>query len=303
MDFGRVEPAEWKKIDFTLPADSPFNQLVIKGVKAANLQVYVGCPIWANKEWLGKIYPHGTKEKDFLSRYTRQFNTIELNTTHYRIPDADTVERWKEAATPGFTYCPKIPQMISHERQLQSVEAITEEFCLSIAGLGDHLGVSFLQLPPFFGPKSLPVLEKFVRFYPASLPLAVEFRHPDWFSNEKVWLRTLEMLQHYRISTVITDVAGRRDVLHQSLSTPTAVIRYVGNMEKPDDYSRIDAWVQRLKQWTEQGLEKVYFFVHEHDNIISPEVVRYTIRQLNNQLGLQLTEPQFVRQAVQGSLF
>jgi len=77
----------------------------------------------------------------------------------------------------------------------------------------------------------------------------------------------------------------------------------VGNMEKPDDYSRIDAWVQRLKQWTEQGLEKVYFFVHEHDNIISPEVVRYTIRQLNNQLGLQLTEPQFVRQAVQGSLF
>jgi uncharacterized protein YecE (DUF72 family) len=303
MDFGRIEPEEWKKIDFSLPADSPFNQRVLKGVKTTNLRVFVGCPIWANKEWLGKIYPSGTKEKDFLQRYTRQFNTIELNTTHYRIPDAETVERWKEAATPGFTYCPKIPQLISHERQLQSVEAITEEFCLSIAGLGDHLGVSFLQLPPFFGPKSLSALEKFVQFYPASIPLSVEFRHSDWFRDEKTWLRTLEMLQHYHISTVITDVAGRRDVLHQSLSTTTAVIRYVGNMEKPDDYTRIDAWVQRLKQWIGQGLEKVYFFVHEHDNIISPEVVRYTIRQLNQQLELKLAEPQFVRQAVQGSLF
>jgi uncharacterized protein YecE (DUF72 family) len=264
--------------------------------------VYVGCPIWANREWIGKIYPPGTREKDYLRLYTRQFNTIELNTTHYRIPDAQTVERWKHAASPGFTFCPKIPQIISHERQLQSVEALTEEFCLSMAGLGDHLGISFLQLPPYFGPKNWRSLENFLSYFPSAIPLAVEFRHPDWFAKN-TWEQTLERLNYYRISTVMTDVAGRRDVLHQSLTTRTAVIRYVGNMRQPQDYSRLDAWATRLKCWLDQGLESVFFFVHEHDNIISPEVARHLIRQLNRQADLDLAEPSFVVQTIQGNLF
>lgn len=303
MDFGRIDPPELARINFALPPDHAFTQRVLLGIKSIRPKVYVGCPIWTNKEWIGKIYPQGIKEKDFLKYYTRQFNTIELNTTHYRIPDIETVERWKETATPGFTFCPKIPQAISHDRQLQSVDALTEEFCEAIAGLGDHLGISFLQLPPYFGPRYLPVLEKFIQKYPTPIPLAVEFRHPDWFSDETVWQRTLEMLHHYGIATVITDVAGRRDILHQSLTIPTAVIRYVGNMAKPTDYSRLDAWVQRLKKWMEEGVENVYFFVHEHDNIISPEVARYLIRELNRHVGLKLIEPKFVVQAVQGSLF
>ena len=302
MDFGKTDPQALEKIDFTLPKGHPFNQRILPGKKAESLKIYVGCPIWANKEWVGKIYPQGSREKDFLRLYTRQFNTIELNTTHYRIPDAQTTERWKKAAAPGFTFCPKIPQLISHDRQLQSVEALTEEFCLAIAGLGNHLGISFLQLPPYFSPENQDSLEKFLSHYPPAIPLAVEFRHPDWF-RKSTWEQTLELLNHYTASTVITDVAGRRDVLHQGLSTTTAVIRYVGNMPQAQDYSRIDDWVNQLMVWIDQGVENIFFFVHEYDNVISPEVARYLIRQLNGRADVDLAEPSFMTQAVQGKLF
>ncbi|MES2732592.1 MAG: DUF72 domain-containing protein [Bacteroidota bacterium] len=303
MDFGKVDSSKLATIDFTLPPDHPITQRVLSGKKVVKPQVYVGCPIWTNKEWLGKIYRPGTKEKDFLPNYTKQFNTIELNTTHYRIPDVDTTERWKLASQPGFTFCPKIPQIISHDKQLQGVEAITVEFCEAVAGLGEYLGITFLQMPPNFGPRHFPVLEKFIQFYPRAIPLAVEFRNQDWFNDEKVWLKTVKMLQHHGISTVITDVAGRRDVLHQSLTTTTAVIRYVGNMAEKTDYSRVDAWVTRIKSWLDRGVEQVYFFVHEHENIISPDVARHFIRALNQQTDLKLAEPRFVVQVVQGSLF
>lgn len=302
MDFGKIDAPAFDQINFTLPEDHPFNRKVLSGKRVPSPGVYVGCPIWANREWIGKIYPSGTREKDYLRLYARQFNTIELNTTHYRIPDSEKIERWKQASSPGFTFCPKIPQLISHERQLQSVEALTEEFCLSIAGLGEYLGISFLQLPPYFGPKNWPSLENFLGHFPSAIPLAVEFRHPDWF-EKNTWAQTLERLNHYRTSTVMTDVAGRRDVLHQSLSTRTAVIRYVGNMRQPQDYSRLDAWANRLKAWLDQGVESIFFFVHEHDNIISPEVARHLIRQLNRQAGLDLAEPAFVVQTIQGKLF
>ncbi|MBC7922415.1 MAG: DUF72 domain-containing protein, partial [Ferruginibacter sp.] len=179
----------------------------------------------------------------------------------------------------------------------------TQAFCLSVAGLGERLGVAFLQLPPSFGPANGPILANYLRQFPASIPLAVEFRHPDWFNQPAVWHQTLAMLRDHGVSTVITDVAGRRDALHQSLTTPTAFIRYVGNMPRPTDYSRLDAWVQRLKSWLESGLERLYFFVHEFDNIISPEVCRYLIRELNRHCGLQMAEPRLLAQVVQGTLF
>ncbi|MBC7923356.1 MAG: DUF72 domain-containing protein, partial [Ferruginibacter sp.] len=214
MDFGKVKPEEMARIDFALPPDHAFTSRTLPGPPAGAPQVFVGCPIWASKDWAGKVYPPGAREKEYLKHYARQFNTIELNTTHYRIPDPDTIEKWKLATAPGFRFCPKIPQVISHDRALVDAEALTQAFCLSVAGLGERLGVAFLQLPPSFGPANGPILANYLRQFPASIPLAVEFRHPDWFNQPAVWHQTLAMLRDHGVSTVITDVAGRRDALH-----------------------------------------------------------------------------------------
>ncbi|MFN8353599.1 MAG: DUF72 domain-containing protein [Spirosomataceae bacterium] len=304
MDFGKLPIDQLAQVDFTLPPDHAITAATLQEANNnpnKKPQVFVGCPVWADKQWVGKLYHASAKEKDHLMLYTRQFNTIELNVTHYQIPTEDTILRWKAASNEGFRFCPKFPQIISHDKQLQEAEGLTREFLDSILGLDDHLGMPFLQLAPYFAPRQVKILENYLR--QVGMPIAVEFRHPDWFTNPQIWQDTLHMLQSYGAGTVITDVAGRRDVLHQALPTPVATIRFVGNELHPTDYARADAWVQRLKGWFEQGLQQLYLFVHCGTNRYAPELALYWIRALNTHCGLQLPEPRLLPQVVQGSLF
>ncbi|GAB3642084.1 DUF72 domain-containing protein [Spirosoma arcticum] len=302
MDFGKTHNLD--AVNFALPPGAPFNATIWAAVEPTSRpQVFIGGPVWANKDYVGKVYPTNAKERDFLHYYTRQFNTIELNLTHYQIPTGGIIDKWRAEATVGFTYCPKFPQIISHERQLIATEGLTEEFVNAVLGLEEYLGMTFLQLPPSFGPDKWPVLEAYLKSLPDELDVAVEFRHPDWFKPATGML-TLERLYGLRRHTVITDVAGRRDVLHMGLSSPVLTLRFIANEGHPTDYTRVDAWVQRLKTWFDKGLQTAYLFVHGGgDNDTAPELILYWTRELNKHCGLNLREPVLQPKVVQGSLF
>jgi hypothetical protein len=85
MDFGRVPAEELGNIDFRLTTEPSFNKEVLKGRRVKGPKVYIGCAKWGRTEWLGKIYPPKTKEKDFLDHYVHHYNSIELNATHYKV--------------------------------------------------------------------------------------------------------------------------------------------------------------------------------------------------------------------------
>ncbi|WP_347157528.1 DUF72 domain-containing protein [Pontibacter chitinilyticus] len=302
MDFGKL--SDISRVDFTLPPDHPDTlPLLRQAGRYLKPRVYVGLPVWVNKAWVGDYYPAKMPEKDALLWYSKQFNTIELNSTHYHIPSPVTIDRWRQAVPVGFRFCPKFPQLISHEAALRSTQGITAAFCEAIAGLEEKLGDSFLQLPPYFAPQQLPDLEHFLKFIPESIPLTIELRHPDWYENRMAGLKLYEVLEKYKAGTVLTDVAGRRDVLHMRLTTPSAMVRFVGNGLHPTDYTRIDAWVERLQGWFENGLQQLYFFVHEPDNTKAPELATYFINQLNKVCGFDLKPPKKFIHPVQGELF
>jgi hypothetical protein len=105
------------------------------------------------------------------------------------------------------------------------------------------------------------------------------------------------------IATVITDVAGRRDVLHQRLTSTTAFIRFNGYGLHPTDYTRIDAWVKCLNRWMDQGLQTVYFFIHQQNINHAPVLVNYLIDKLKQESGIELDKCKPIPQPVQGSLF
>ena len=302
MDFGKTHNLD--AVNFALPPGAPSNARIWDAVEPTpRPQLFIGGPVWANKEYVGKMYPANAKERDFLHHYTRQFNTIELNLTHYQIPTSGMIDKWRTEATAGFTYCPKFPQIISHERQLVATEGLTEEFVNAVLGLEEYLGMTFLQLPPSFGPEKWPVLEAYLKSLPDELDVAVEFRHPDWF-KPSTGMQTLERLYGLRRHTVITDVAGRRDVLHMGLSSPVLTLRFIANEGHPTDYTRADAWVQRLKTWFGKGLQTAYLFVHGGgNNDTAPELILYWTRELNKHCGLNLREPVLQPRVVQGSLF
>ncbi|MFI5203510.1 MAG: DUF72 domain-containing protein, partial [Flavobacteriales bacterium] len=79
MQFGQVETKELAKIDFSLGKDPKETAEIIKSGKKKKPQVFVGCAKWGRPDWIGKIYPKGTKAGNFLDEYAKQFNCIEFN--------------------------------------------------------------------------------------------------------------------------------------------------------------------------------------------------------------------------------
>jgi uncharacterized protein YecE (DUF72 family) len=186
---------------------------------------------------------------------------------------------------------------------LLGCEFLTNQFCQAVLGLEDHLGMTFLQLSPMFEPKKLKILENYLKSLPPNFPVSVEFRHPDWFKDAKVWTKTCEMLVEMKVGTVISDVSGRRDVVHSTLTTPNLTLRFVGNELHTTDYFRINDWCNRLVKWLDEGLESAYIFVHCGENMFAPELTKYWINRLNSMTNLAIKEPKIIQQVVQGSLF
>lgn len=274
MDFGKLYSIEG--VDFSLPPEPPQNAAVLSALpKITQSGIYLGATGYNMKAWAGKWYPHGAKDKDFLRYYGAQFNTIEHNTTHYRIPDAATVVRWREETPADFRFCPKIPQTISHARDLGLNGGQIPLFCEVIAGLEEKLGCCFLQLPPHFSTRDLDLLARFFDCFPGEIPLAVEVRHESFFKKTIPAEGYFQLLEKNNRATVITDVAGRRDVCHMRLTNRRVLIRFVGNGLHPSDYQRVEIWAVRLKSWFDAGLHEVYFFAHEPDNLLAPELADF----------------------------
>ena len=286
MKFGSVDNPE--NIDFTLPTDHIDTLRVLNKVKDDNLpEIYVGCAKW-NKADLKGFYPKGTKDE--LEYYSRQFNSIELNATFYRIFPADTFSGWYDKTPKNFKFFPKLNQEISHWKRLNEVSAIVEDYLNNASNLQEKLGTIFLQMHNNFAPKDFNRVVEFVERWPKEFPLAIEFRHTDWYNNETVSNQLYDLLETNNVSNVLVDTAGRRDLLHMRLTNPTAFVRYVG-ANHPSDYTRLDDWVKRLKEWQEQGVKEIDFFIHQNIEKESPLLSSYFIKKLNKELGCQLEIP------------
>lgn len=286
MKFGSVKSI--KGLDLSLPKDHPDTKKVLGGKAAKRFSVFVGCAKW-NKTDLKNFYPKGTKDE--LEYYSTQFNSIELNATFYQPYGKDQYAKWKDKTPKGFKFFPKIPQTISHLKRLNEVKKLTEEFCLSAAGLEEKLGLVFLQMNDNFKPKDFDRLEKFVKEFPKGIPLAVELRNAEWFNVKAEYERVCALFKKNKVANVIVDAAGRRDIIHMRLTSNVAFIRYVGDNHGAD-YKRLDPWVDRISKWKKEGLKELNFFLHQNEEKESPRLAAYLNERLNKKLGTKLHIPE-----------
>ena len=297
MEFGRVPENELDKIDFSLPKEPAENKIILSGKKNKNAKVYIGCAKWGRTEWVGKIYPPKTKEKDFLNHYVEHYNCIELNATHYKIYGAAGIAKWAEKAKgKDFLFCPKMYQGVTHRGALKGKEFITTEFFRGITAFEKHLGPIFVQVSDSFSPKRKNELFDYLGTLPKDMQFFLEVRHQEWFSNEAISKELFQTLTSLNMGAVITDTAGRRDCAHMHLPIPKAFIRYVGNSLHPTDYTRTDVWIERMKYWLDKGMEELYFFMHMHNEATSPELTVYLVDKMNAACGLNLIKPMFIEQ-------
>lgn len=288
MKFGTILHPEL--IDFTLPPDHPdTNNILHLSDRLKPLNVFVGCAKW-NRTDLKNFYPRGTKDE--LAWYSGQFNSIEMNTTFYRVPDAQQFIAWRDKTPAGFKFFPKINQRISHIRRLKDTNSLTEEFCNGVSHFEEKLGMVFLQLHDNFGFKNYDRMVDFVEHFPKTIPLAVELRNTNWFNDPAIASKIYHLFESHAVTNIIVDTAGRRDLLHMRLTTPAAFVRYVGSNHPKTDRKRLDDWSRRISDWVDAGLREVYFFVHQNEEIESPVLADYIIRKLNRRLGTKLKRPE-----------
>lgn len=293
MKFGSVDNPGDQNLN--LPEDHPETKEVLSAYgELDSPNVFVGCAKW-NKKDLKNFYPKGVSDE--LEYYGKNFNSVELNATFYNTFDKDQIAAWRDKVPSNFKFFPKVNRYISHLKWLNGIEEATDNFYDSIVHFKEKLGTTFLQLRGNFKPKYLDRVASFVGYWPQGVPLAIEFRHPDWFDDSGVANELYQLLAEHNVANVITDTAGRRDLLHMRLTNNEAFIRYVGANHE-SDYSRLDDWVNRLQKWNEQGLDNIHFFVHQNKERKSPQLAAYFINKLNNDLGWNVPGP-----GDQGNLF
>ncbi len=286
MKFGKVDNPG--NIDFSLPETPQETKTVLQQSTNSGFQdVRVGCAKWNRKD-LKNFYPRGTKDE--LQYYASQFNSIELNASFYRMFPKEQFDKWREKAAGDFRFFPKVPRLISQIKRLNDADELTDVFVTNLLGLKEKLGMAFLQMPPNFHPKDMERVNHFLGYWPKEIPLGVEFRHPDWYADQTANQELMEILKKNNISHIITDSAGRRDLVHMQLSNPVAFIRYNG-ANHPSDYTRLDDWLDRLEEWQSLGLEKLYFFIHQNMEVESPLLAAYFIEKFNKRFNTDIKIP------------
>lgn len=195
-------------------------------------------------------------------------------------------------------------QGITHQGSLYGKEDVQRIFLKALSAFEHYLGPIFIQLSDSFSPKRKQELFDYIASLPKDLQFFLEVRHPDWFGKEDICNELFTTLKQLNIGAVITDTAGRRDCAHMHVTVPKVFIRFVANGLHPTDYTRIDAWAQRMKYWQQQGMEEMYFFLHMPNEALVPELALYLVDKMNNEMGLNLMKPKFFDDNnLQGSLF
>jgi uncharacterized protein YecE (DUF72 family) len=257
------------------------------------MALYLGCPMWGLKTWTGSFFPAGAKPRDFLALYSRRLNTVEGNTTFYAVPDSATVERWCAETPPGFQFCLKFPQAISHHRRLKNAQPETVAFLDRLERLtqAGRCGPAFLQLPPTFTGRHLETLADYLAGLPREFRYAVEPRHADFFGGPAE-VAFDDLLRRHGAARVVFDTtalfrlpashspavaeAQRRKPAFPVRAARTAgfaFVRFVGQPEVPANEAWLAAWAERAAGWLAAG-DDVFFFLHNPDDTFGPEMAR-----------------------------
>ena len=253
--------------------------------------LYLGCPIWSNKAWVGELFSADAKPAEFLRQYSSVFNTVEGNTTFYGLPTEATVARWRAETPPGFRFAFKFPRAISHDKRLEGAERETEYLFELFAPLADRMGPLFLQLPPSFGPESLPALESYLAALPEGFDYAVEVRHPA-FTDGGPGEETLDALLAAReadrvifdarpLRAAPPDDAETREAQRKKPDLPVRVVvtgrhpflRYIAHPVEAENEPWLAAWAEVVAGWLRAGLVPFCFF-HAPDDFYAPHHAR-----------------------------
>jgi uncharacterized protein YecE (DUF72 family) len=284
--------------------------------------LFVGCPMWAHRPWVGRSLPADTAPGRELEPYSRLLNAVEGNTTFYASPTPTTIDRWLTQADPGFRFVFKVPRTITHDRRLRDVDVELNPFLTLLEPLDPLIGALTFQLPASFAPVDLPVLDALLRRLPRRpWRWSVELRHPAFFESPDRDDAD-RVLDDHGVERVLLDSRalfarppttedGRRTWNQKprvpALTEPITdrpIIRVIGSDDPETTLAGLRDWEPIVADWLREGRTPTVF-VHTPDNLDAPMLARgfhNALRALVPQVQ-PLPDAWPVAPAEQGSLF
>ncbi len=257
------------------------------------MPIRLGTQGWNYSAWTGPFFPDGTRPTDYLTLYSRAFDTVEVDSTFYAIPAAKTVRGWASRTGPDFTFALKLPQEITHEHRLKNAEDPSARFFDVARELGSKLGPVLIQMGPDFSPAELPALESFLPTLPRDIDFAIEFRQRGWIRDD-----VLALLAEHEVALALVDARWiPRATMLELAANPTgriAYLRWMGPNRDITDYSHIqvdrtreiEAWAAVMPMIASR-VRTAYGYVNNHFGGHSPE----NVRMLQRLLGMPTVSP------------
>lgn len=205
------------------------------------------------QHWKERFYPRDLPARVWLAFYARTFDTVEINNSFYRLPEAAQFAAWAAQVPEGFVFAVKASRFLTHVKRLREPEEPLARFFERAGALGPKLGPVLYQLPPSL-PKDIERLCAFLAALPRDRQHAVEFRHPSWFDSE-----TLDVLRRAGVAFCCVDSPHLKSPVEATAGF--AYVRFHGSAFNLGDYSpeELGAWAERLRRLA-GGCETVYAY-------------------------------------------
>jgi len=217
-------------------------------------KLFVGTSGYSYKEWKGNFYPEKLPDREMLPFYAKQFSTVEINHSFYRMPTETALLNWAGAVPEGFRFALKANQKITHIQRLRDCESTLKRFLevASVLNDGDHLGPILIQLPPNFK-FDRPLLEDFLALRPVAFRFAFEVRHPSWYTDE-----TYAVLRKFNTALCLSETEKQTppDVL-------TADFTYARLRLENYTAKQLAPWKKRFDGWLAEGVDVYAYCKHE----------------------------------------
>jgi uncharacterized protein YecE (DUF72 family) len=239
--------------------------------------VRIGCSGWNYPHWRERVYPKGLPPKRWLEHYATLFDTVEVNSTFYRLPKVTAVQGWVEQTPPGFLFAVKASRYLTHIRRLSDLEGGVQRFYERIDPLvgSPKLGPVLWQLPPNFR-RDDERLASALEALPSGRH-CFEFREPSWYVDE-----VYRLLRERNAALVIGD-SPKYPFRSLELTADWTFIRFHhGSRGRNGNYSEreLEEWAGRIAAWRDSGADVHAYFNNDWEGFAVKNGLR--LRELLN---------------------
>jgi uncharacterized protein YecE (DUF72 family) len=178
------------------------------------MQVRIGCSGWMYDDWRGRLYPEREPKRRWLELYAAQFDTVEVNSTFYRLARREAVAAWVAQTPLEFLFAVKASRYLTHVKRLGEVGDGIKRFYEPLAPMieAGRLGPVLWQLPENFHRDDARLADWLEAIPPGRH--TIEFRHPSWFVPD-----VLDALRAHGVSLTIGDHPERPFQTHDGTTS------------------------------------------------------------------------------------